>query len=59
MHFLVSRVEGPMDRSLKRGINLFHPLMVLYMIYFISNYGLYYHPITDDVELCQNIKLLM
>ena len=53
MHFPVSHVEGPMDISLKRNTNPFHPLMSLYIIYSISNNSLYYHPITNDVELCR------
>ena len=56
MQFPISLVEGPMDISLKGGINPFHPLMSLYMIYSMSNYSLYYHLITDDVEQCQNIN---
>ena len=59
MHFPVSHVEGPIDISLKGGTNLFHPLTFLYMIYSMSNYSLYYHPIIDDVELCQKINLLI
>ena len=59
MHFLVSHVEEPMDISLKRVTNPFNPLMSLYMIYYMSNNNMYYHLITNDVELCQNIKLLI
>ena len=59
MHFPVSHIEGPMDISLKRWTNSFQAHMSLYMSYFMSNYSLYYHPITDDVELYQNIELLM
>ena len=57
--FSVSHVEGPMDLFLKRETNSFHSLMSLRMIYSMSNYKMYYYPITDDVELCQNIELLM
>ena len=59
MQFPVSHVEGPTDIFLKGVTNLFHPLTSLYMIYFMSNYSLHYHPIIDDVELCQNIKFIM
>ena len=59
MHFPVSLVEGPMDISLNKGTNPYHPIMSLYMISFLSKNSLYYHPITNDVELCQNIELLM
>ena len=55
MHFTVSHVEGPMDFSLRR-MNPFHQLMSLCMIYSKSNYSLYYHPIMDVVEMCQNIE---
>ena len=58
MHFLVSHVEELMDISLKRVTNPFNPRMSLYMIYFMSN-NMYYHLITNDVELCQNIELLI
>ena len=36
MNFLVSHVKGPIDISLKRRINLFHPLISLRMIYCMS-----------------------
>ena len=41
-----------MDISLKIGKNPFHPIMSLYMIFYMYNNSLYYHPIIDDVELC-------
>ena len=50
--FSVSHVERHMDLPLKRETNPFHSLMSLRMIYSMSNYKMYYHPITDDVELC-------
>ena len=57
--FSISHVEGATYISLSRGTNLLHPLMSLHVIYYMSNYSMYYYSITNDVKLCQNIELLM